>query len=301
MTTETARILVAAGFFMMLVLLRLDAERFGAAEYDEPAAGKRRGLPTWLAWYAIGLVLLYAIYVVHPRPHDQLYMLIGHWWPVMAWGTVLAVLGSAEAFAYAQYRYGGLRLPPLRAYPRAAFDAVGTALVDEAMFRAIVLGGLVSLGTPVVWAIAASTILYILIARLAAPGRPRYLMAPAVGYGVLGGVATLATGGIGAAIFGHAFTRFIFFVCTGHAGHAEPVGREPEELAAARMAPEGWRDVRQPQESGGDEPLGLPALAAGEPRPERENPVEAIRLRVADLRHYLAEVASRGLPDGRRH
>ena len=76
MSAETIRVLIAAGFFMLLLFLRLEAERFGAAEYDEP--GRTTGRLDRLSWYAIGLALLAAIYLVHPPPHDVLFLLVGH-------------------------------------------------------------------------------------------------------------------------------------------------------------------------------------------------------------------------------
>ena len=62
MSEESIRVLIASGFFMLLVLLRLESERFGAAEYDEPG---KRGAWTRIAWYALGLALLGAISIVH--------------------------------------------------------------------------------------------------------------------------------------------------------------------------------------------------------------------------------------------
>jgi hypothetical protein len=121
MSTESIRILIGSGFFMMLLFLRLEAERFGAAEYDEPKRG-RRGFWTRLAWYLIGLTLLAALYVVHPSPHDVLFLVIGHRTDVVAYGTLLALLGLGQAVAFAWFRYGYLRLPAARAYPGAAIN-----------------------------------------------------------------------------------------------------------------------------------------------------------------------------------
>ena len=50
MNEEPMRVLIASGFFMLRLLLRLESERFAAAEYDEPG---RRGPWTRLSWYAI--------------------------------------------------------------------------------------------------------------------------------------------------------------------------------------------------------------------------------------------------------
>jgi hypothetical protein len=76
------------------------------------------------------------------------------------------------------------------------------------------------------------------------------MMLLALGLGVFGGWATLATGGIGAAIIGHAGTSFALFVCTGHAGQVALPGFEPEEVERRRRPPEGWLDVWRPAVAG---------------------------------------------------
>jgi hypothetical protein len=298
MTTDTARELIAVGFFMVLLLLRLDAGRFHTAEYDEPGRSPV-GAPSWLAWYVLGFALLAALYSVHPRPHDQLYLLIGHRWDVILVGLPLAILGALQAAAYARYRYGYLRLPVLRAYPRAAVNSIGTAVIDEAVFRGAILGTLVAIGYSSVYAISISAIAYILVTRLAAPGRSRYMLVPALGYGLLGGWATLATGGIGAAIAFHAVTSFALFICTGHSGQPAVAGREPEELLAVRTVPAGWQEAR-PSTSrlgAGSRGFRLPEPTRGEVKtfdePRRAGHGLADRVRVVRtrVRHGVAAVA----------
>ena len=254
MNFDTVRILVASGFFMLLLCLRLEASRFGAAEYDEPGP-RRIGAATRLSWYAIGMALLAAIYVVHPAPHDVLFLVIGHSTDVIVYGAILAVPGIAQAAAFAWLRYGYLRLPRARAYPGAAVNSIGTAIIDEAAFRGAVLGALLAVGLPGGSAILLSTIVYVLATRLAAPGRHPYNVLLAIGMGLAFGWATLASGGIGAAIIGHAVTSFAVFVCTGHAGQVPRAGLEPEELESRRRQPEGWQDALRPQFQGrGAEP-----------------------------------------------
>jgi membrane protease YdiL (CAAX protease family) len=257
MNTETVRVLVASGFFMLLLLLRLEAVRFGTAEYDEP--GKRRvGTLTRLAWYAIGMALLAAIYVVHPAPHDALSLVVGHRTDLVIYGAILALPGLAQAAAFAWLRYGYLRLPPARAYPGAALNSIATAVMDEATFRGALLGGLLAVGLPDGGAILVATIVYVLTTRLAAPGHDPYPLLLAGAMGLAFGWATLASGGIGAAIIGHAVTSFAVFVCTGHAGQVPPSGLEPEDLERRAEPPEGWRDARPPLGPGrGAEPRGF--------------------------------------------
>ena len=65
--------------------------------------------------------------------------------------------------------------------------------------------------------------------------------------GLVGGWITLVTGGIGAAFLAHAITRIAVFLTTGHAGQPAPLGRETEEIARRRAAPDGWRVVERIQ------------------------------------------------------
>ena len=255
MSEESIRVLTASGFFMLLLLLRLESERFGAAEYDEPG---RRGAWTRLAWYTIGLTLLAAIYVVHPKPHDVLLLLVGHRTEALAYGLALAMLGTVLVAAFAWFWYGELRLPAGKAYPGAALNTIGTAILDEAAFRGALLGTLVWIGVPPVTSVLLAALTYVLVTRLAAPGRNRFMMLLALGLGIFGGWATLATGGIGAAIIGHAATSFALFVCTGHAGQVALPGFEPEEVERRRRPPEGWLDVWRPAVSGRGSAAGGP-------------------------------------------
>jgi hypothetical protein len=253
MTAETVRVLIAAGFFMVLMLLRLEAGRFGAAEFDEPAR-QQRGFWTRLSWYAIGLALLGALYVVHPQPHDDLYLLIGHRSDVLGLGAILAALGMAQAAALAWLRYGYFRFPPTRAYPGAALNSIATAFIDEAAFRGALLGTLVAIGLPGDIAILAAALVYVLVARAAAPGRHRLMLLVSLAMGVVFGWATLATGGIGAAIIGHAVASFGLFVCTGHAGQIPVAGAEPDEVDELHRLPAGWQDARRPRTAVGAVP-----------------------------------------------
>ena len=80
-----------------------------------------------------------------------------------------------------------------------------------------------------------------------------------LGVAVVAGFLTIATGGIGAAILGHAITRVAIFICTGHAGQVRPPGEEPEEEEAERLPPAGWRVVGD-----GDRPVRGDRPARGE-------------------------------------
>jgi hypothetical protein len=74
---EQLRVLVSLGLGMLLVLLRLDAERFGAAEYDEVVDDFRPSLRSRLAWYVLGIGLVAAIMLIHPDPAGDLGLGLG--------------------------------------------------------------------------------------------------------------------------------------------------------------------------------------------------------------------------------
>jgi membrane protease YdiL (CAAX protease family) len=257
MNAETVRVLVASGFFMLLLFLRLAASRFGAAEYDEPGQ-PGTGPLTRISWYALGMGLLAAIYFVHPAPHDVLFLVLGHRAEVIKYGAILAVPGLLQAAGFAWLRYGYQRLPAARAYPGAAVNSIATAIIDEAAFRGVLLGALVGLGVPDTSAILIAAVVYVLTTRLAAPGRDAYPLLLALAMGVAFGWATLASGGLGAAIIGHSITSFAVFVCTSHAGQVPRPGFEPEDLELRRRMPEGWQDARKPTTPGlGADPRGF--------------------------------------------
>ena len=53
-----ARTLIVIGLALLLAMLRLDAERFGTAEYYEASQdGERPRVRRRLAWYGIGVAL----------------------------------------------------------------------------------------------------------------------------------------------------------------------------------------------------------------------------------------------------
>ena len=254
MTSEYFRIIIAVVLLLVLILLRLQSEAFGAAEYDEPGNRYHRGFWTRLCWYALGLGLLLAIYNVHPEPHDVLFLVVGNHVDVFTFGLSLGAVGAALAVLFAWFRYRGLRLPAPSAYPGAAINSIATAVIDEAAFRGALQGMLLATGLPTGTAILTQAIVYVLATRLAAPGRHRYMLVLSLGIGLGCGWATFKTGGIGAAILAHTMTSFALFVCTGHAGQVVR-GAEPDEIDELRK-PQGWRDARQPDEASGPGRIG---------------------------------------------
>jgi len=239
----TLRTLIAVGLALLLVMLRLEAARFSAAEYDDPIDGRAPSMRRRGAWYAIGLLLVAGILLVHPSPRDDLFLGPGDRPLAITYGFLYAAAGTGIALGIAFYRYRRLRFPDAWSYPGALLNAVMTALIDEVTFRGAIFGVILLTGLDPNVANVIQAILYALATRLGAPGRNRYMLVMAVLVGLAGGWVTAVTGGIAAAFLGHAVTRFAVFLSTGHAGQFAPRGREVEEIEEKRRPPKGWRVI----------------------------------------------------------
>ncbi len=241
---DTLRVLVAFGFMWLLVLLRLEAERFGAAEYDdEDRDGRRPPIRRRLSWYGLGAFGAFAILIVHPAPGSELFLGPGDRGLAILLGFLLAALGVGQAAAVAWYHFRRIRLPAVSTYPGALLNAIATAFVDEAVFRGALLGFLVIGGIDPLPAVVVQAIIYALATRLGAPGRDRYMFVLAIGIGLIGGWVTTATGGFAAAFLAHGVTRFAVFLMTGHTGQLLPRGLEVEDIERRRQTPAGWREI----------------------------------------------------------
>ncbi len=241
---ETLRSLVAIAFALLLVMLRLDAERFGVAEYTAAAAGDRwTVLGRRFAWFVLGLALIGIVAVIHPGPPGALGLQFGDRGAVLLLGLAYATLGAAQAIAVARLRFGRLRTSRPSSYPWPLLNALATALVDEAAFRGIILGLLLVTGLDAGVAIVIQALVYTLATRTGVPGRDLYLLACALGLGLAGGWLTVETGGIGAAVVGHVATRFAVAVLLERADGDETGDRD---------------DADEPDEP--DEPEGGPAV-----------------------------------------
>ena len=241
---DISRGLIVVGLTLLLVLLRLDAERFGTAEYYESTRdGERPRIRRRLAWYGFGAALVVAMAYISPAPQAQLFLGTGDRLGAVMGGLIFAGLGVAQALAFATLRYKRIRFPDTRSYPGALLNSTATAFIDEATFRGAVFGTLITLGLEANLANIVQTLLYALTTRLGAPGRDRYLLILTLGIGFIGGWLTGVTGGIAAAFLGHAATRFAVFLATGHTGQTLPRGREVEEIDRRRRPPEGWRVI----------------------------------------------------------
>jgi len=236
------RVLVGLGLTLLLVMLRLEASRFGAAEYDEPAGGRSPSALRKIGWYIVGVGGVLALLLAHPSPENSLHLQVGDPSGILI-ALLLGGLGLGQAVAIAWYHYRRLRFPDVSSYPGALANEILTAFIDEAVFRGALLGYFLWAGAPANVAIVGQAVVYVLATRLGAPGRDRYMLVLAGVIGLLGGWATLATSGIGAAFVGHAVTRVAVFLTTGHAGHPPARGSEVEDVERRRRTPDGWSSV----------------------------------------------------------
>ena len=238
----------------LLIFLRVDARRFGAADFDDETAVS--GLRVWtrrLTWYGLGIVLALAAYFVFPRPEAVLHLRLGEdrAFSLMV-GLTLAMLGIGAAVLYAWWRFGEVKLPNGRAYPVGLLNSILTAVIDEAAFRGILLGLLLLSNWPPVYAVAFQAVAYALATRLGGAGRPRSLLVVWLIAGLFNGWLTYMTGGIGAAVLAHALTRFAIFAATGHAGQITPsAASEDEAHELAETAGDDGLDVVPEREPGG--------------------------------------------------
>lgn len=241
---DELRVLVTFGIALLLVMLRVEAEKFGAAEYDEVALDGRPPSLRWrLAWYLLGLVLILAADIIHPNAAGGLFLRLGDGLEAMVYGLAFAAVGTLQAVAFAWLRYRRLRLPPSTLYPGALLNSVATAFVDEAAFRGLLLAFLIGSGIDPSLSNLGQAVLYALATRLGAPGRDPYMLVLILIVGLFSGWLTIITGGIGAAFLGHAVTRFAVFLTTGHAGHVAPRGPESEDIERRRGLPAGWHAI----------------------------------------------------------
>jgi hypothetical protein len=239
-----ARSLITIGLTFLLIMLRLDAEKFGAAEYYEATRdGERPRVRRRLAWYGLGFLIAVAILFIHPSPQVDLFLGSGNRLGAVVGGILYGLLGIGVAVGIATYRYHRIRFPDTWSYPGALLNSTATAFIDEAAFRGALFGLLLVAGVNPTLANFTQAIIYTLTTRLGAPGRDRYMLVLTLGMGLIGGWLTVVTGGIAAAFLGHAITRFAVFLCTGHTGQIKPRGREIEEIEKRRRPPEGWRVI----------------------------------------------------------
>src|SRR5215213_912615 len=115
---DSLRTLVGLGLTLLLVMLRVEAGRFGAAEYDEPIRGRKTSVLRRLTWYVIGVGGVLALLLVHPSPEFSLHLQVGERAGILL-AFLLGGVGVAQAIALAYLHYRRLRFPNIGAYPGA--------------------------------------------------------------------------------------------------------------------------------------------------------------------------------------
>lgn len=237
-----------------MFLLRLDARRFGAAEWDDQSGGWRENLPR-LTWYAAGLALGLLVFALHPQPVADLNLsLAPERGEAMLWGLLYGVGGVFAAFALAFLRSGHLDIPRPSRYPGGIVTAIGTAFFDEFLFRGVLLGLLLSLELPGWLAVVVAAVIYAGAIRAVAGGQGNLTVIVALVIGLVGGVLVLMTLGIAAALVGHAITRFALFLTMDPARRRVTAVAAPSTSATASPQPYIIPPRRDPR--GGDDDDG---------------------------------------------
>ena len=96
---DPLRSLIAIGLALLLVMLRLEAAQFSAAEYDESTDGRPPSFRRRMAWYGLGIGLILGILFVHPSPRDDLLLGVGDRGKTILYGFLYAIVGTATARA----------------------------------------------------------------------------------------------------------------------------------------------------------------------------------------------------------
>ena len=131
-----ARSLITVGLTLLLIMLRLDAEKFGTAEYYEATRdGERPRIRRRLAWYGLGFGIAIAILFIHPSPQSDLFLGSGDRLGAVLGGIIYGCIGILVAVGFATYRYHRIRFPDAWSYPGALLNTTATAFIDEAAFR----------------------------------------------------------------------------------------------------------------------------------------------------------------------
>jgi Type II CAAX prenyl endopeptidase Rce1-like len=212
---EFAQYLLFVGFAALMLLLRLDAKRFSAAEWDTQDGEWRVWMPR-ISWYGAGLALALLVFALHPSPVADLNLsLAPDRGEAMLLGLVYGGVGIVAAFVLAIVRNGAISFPRPARYPGGVLTAVGTAFYDEFLFRGVILGLLLSLDLPDWLAVVGGAFIYAGAIRAGTGSRGILMLGAWLAIGVVGGFLVVTTAGIAAAFVGHAITRFALFMTMG--------------------------------------------------------------------------------------
>jgi hypothetical protein len=217
MTVDELRVAAAVGVVGLLLLIRFDAARFGAAEYDPgPDMDTTGALVVRAAWPILTIALSAVLAFILPGGMPTLGMEVSTIDTARTLGLAIAIagLGVGLLFWLAWMAEGSWppTIDPPRLWPRAALNAIGAALVDEIVFRGILLAILLAMGVPVWAAFMIQLLTYGLATRLGASAETLPLLGGALVLGAVNGWLVLVTGGIVAPLVVHAVVRFAAIV-----------------------------------------------------------------------------------------
>ncbi len=215
MLPDVVQYFLFIGMAGLMFLLRLDAKRFSAAEWDTQDGDWRVWLGR-LSWYGAGVALALIVFALHPSPVAELNLVLA---PdsseAMVYGLLFGGAGIITAFILAILRNGRIVFPSPVRYPGGVLTAVGTAFVDEWLFRGVFLGLLLSLNLPDALAIVSAAFIYAFTVRAVTGSRGILMLGTWLAIGLVGGALVVTTLGLGAAFVGHAITRFALFMVMG--------------------------------------------------------------------------------------
>ena len=275
---DLSRGLIAVGLALLLVMLRLDAERFGDGRVLRGDARRRAAARPAPA----GLVRARA----RRSPSRLLYhppVAAGR----LSWaratgsgpcsaGSSSAAIGVAQAVAFATFRYHRIRFPDTWSYPGALLNSTATAFIDEVDVprRALRAAADRAASTPTV-ANVIQALLYTLATRLGAPGRDRYLLVADPRDRPHRWLADRRHRRDRGRVPGprHHPLRGLPV----HRPHRPdaPRGREVEEIEKRRRTPEGWRVIGR-----GSRPRGTGDRVGARRRPRRPTAAPPVALYV---------------------
>lgn len=242
---EFIQFFLFVGFAGLMFLLRLDARRFSAAEWDTEEGDWRVWLPR-VTWYSAGLALALLVFALHPQPVSELNLSMApDRGEALLLGLLYGAAGVIVAFALAFVRGGGLHFPRPGRYPGGVLSSVGTAFFDEFLFRGVLLGLLLSLDLPAWLAIVVGALIYSGAIRASTGGRGLRTIALSLVIGLVGGALVLMSLGIAAGFVGHGITRFALFMTLGEPSRARYLRRSgavagQRPRGAFGPPPRGW-------------------------------------------------------------
>ena len=214
MLPDFIQYLLFIGMAALMFILRLDTRRFSAAEWDTQDGDWRVWMGR-LSWYGAGIALALIVFALHPRPVEELNLVLGDRGEAITYGLLFGGAGIAAAFVLALLRNGRITFPAPIRYPGGVLTAVGTAFYDEWLFRGVMLGLLLQLGLPDWLAIVSAAFIYAFTVRAGTGSRGIFTMLLWAAIGLVAGALTVTTLGIAAAFLGHAITRFALFMTMG--------------------------------------------------------------------------------------